>query len=109
MSIPVSLSAKDEEQNIRRTLESVKWADEIVLVDSGSTDRTCEIAREYGAKIFYEEWKGFSAQKNSSIEKCTGDWVLSLDADEEITPQLTKELQTVAQSADPCDGYFIRR
>src|SRR6059058_425137 len=100
MSISVALITKNEEQNIRRTLESVKWADEIVVVDSGSTDRTCDIAREYGAKIFHEEWKGFSAQKNSSIEKCTGDWVLSLDADEEITPALIKELQEVVRSAD---------
>lgn len=109
MSISVSLITKDEERNIRRTLEAVKWADEIVVVDSGSTDRTCDIAREYGAKIFREEWKGFSAQKNSSIEKCTGDWVLSLDADEEITAALTKELQDVVKSPDACDGYFIRR
>src|SRR5438445_9379616 len=107
MGISVSLITKNEEQNIRRTLESVQWADEIVVVDSGSADRTCDIAREYGAKIFYEAWKGFSAQKNSSIEKCTGDWVLSLDADEEITPALTKELQEVVGSANPCDGYFI--
>src|SRR3954470_14737891 len=109
MSISVSLITKDEEQNIRRTLESVKWADEIVVVDSGSTDRTLEIAREYNAKIFVEPWKGFSAQKNSSVEKCTGDWVLSLDADEEILPALIKEIQEVVKSRDACDGYSIRR
>jgi glycosyltransferase involved in cell wall biosynthesis len=109
MSISVSLITMDEEQNIRRTLESVKWADEIVVVDSGSSDRTCDIAREYGAKIFIEPWKGFSAQKNSSIEKCTGDWVLSLDADEELTPACVQELQTVVTSPGACDGYFIRR
>lgn len=109
MSISVALITKDEEQNIRRTLESVKWADEIVVVDSGSTDRTCDIAREYGAKIFHEDWKGFSAQKNSSIEKCSGNWVLSLDADEEILPALAVELKQAASSPDACDGYFIRR
>jgi glycosyltransferase involved in cell wall biosynthesis len=109
MSISVALITKDEEQNIRRTLESVKWADEIVVVDSGSTDRTLEIAREYGAKIYSEPWKGFSAQKNSSIQKCTGDWVLSLDADEEILPNLVKEIQEVVKSPNACDGYNIRR
>jgi glycosyltransferase involved in cell wall biosynthesis len=109
MSISVALITKDEEQNIRRTLESVKWADEIVVVDSGSRDRTLEIAGEYGAKIFTEPWKGFSAQKNSSIGKCTGDWVLSLDADEEILPNLVREIQAVVKAPDACDGYLIRR
>jgi len=88
MSLSVAIITKNEEANIRRTLESVKWADEIVVVDSGSTDRTCEIAREYGAKVFVEEWKGFAKQKNSALEKCTGDWILSLDADEEVSEEL---------------------
>lgn len=92
MSLSVAIITKNEEANLRRTLESVKWADEIVVVDSGSTDRTCEIAREYGAKVFVEEWKGFAKQKNSAIEKCTGDWILSLDADEEPTPELGKKI-----------------
>jgi glycosyltransferase involved in cell wall biosynthesis len=88
MSLSVAIITKNEEANIRRTLESVKWADEIVVVDSGSTDRTCDIAREYGAKVFIEQWKGFAKQKNSAIEKCTSDWILSLDADEEVEPAL---------------------
>lgn len=92
MSLSVAIITKNEEANIRRTLESVKWADEIVVVDSGSTDRTCEIAREYGAKVFVEEWKGFAKQKNSAIEKCTRDWILSLDADEEVEPTLKDQL-----------------
>ncbi|MEO6119524.1 MAG: glycosyltransferase family 2 protein [Terriglobales bacterium] len=93
MSLSVAIITKNEEANIRRTLESVKWADEIVVVDSGSTDRTCDIAREYGAKVFVEEWKGFAKQKNSAIEKCSGDWILSLDADEEVSSGLHDALR----------------
>ena len=76
-----------KKQNIARTLASVTAiADEIIVVDSGSTDRTLEIARTFGPKlkIFEEEWKGFARQKNSAIEKAGGDWILSLDADEEV-------------------------
>jgi glycosyltransferase involved in cell wall biosynthesis len=93
VSLSVAIITKNEEANIRRTLESVKWADEIVVVDSGSTDRTCEIAREYGAKVFVEDWKGFARQKNSAIEKCTSDWILSLDADEEVSAELKVTIQ----------------
>jgi glycosyltransferase involved in cell wall biosynthesis len=93
VSLSVAIITKNEEANLRRTLESVKWADEIVVVDSGSTDRTCEIAREYGARVFVEEWKGFAKQKNSAIEKCTSDWILSLDADEEVLAELSKAIK----------------
>jgi glycosyltransferase involved in cell wall biosynthesis len=93
MSLSVAIITKNEEANIRRTLESVKWADEIVVVDSGSTDRTCEIARECGAKVFVEEWKGFAKQKNSALEKCTSDWILSLDADEEVSLEAAVDIR----------------
>ncbi len=82
----------NEEANLPRTLESVKWADEIVIVDAGSTDRTVEIAKSYNAKVWVEPWKGFAAQKNSAIEKATGDWILSLDADEEVSAELHQEI-----------------
>ncbi len=90
---PVTLSVViityNEEANIARTLESVKalvsdGKGEIIVVDSGSTDQTVEIAKLYGAKVFIEEWKGYAAQKNSAIDKAAGDWILSLDADEEV-------------------------
>jgi glycosyltransferase involved in cell wall biosynthesis len=99
---------KNEGANIRRTLESVRWADEIVVVDSGSTDRTCEIARELGAKVFVENWKGFAAQKNSAIEKCAGDWILSLDADEEVTPELAENIRFELNGM-PQGAYWIQR
>lgn len=67
-------------------------AGEIIVVDNGSTDRTIEIAREFGAKVFVEEWKGYAAQKNSAIEKASCEWVLSLDADEAVSPELQEEM-----------------
>jgi glycosyltransferase involved in cell wall biosynthesis len=110
-TLSVAIITYNEEANIRRTLESVKWADEIVVVDSGSTDRTCEIAREYGAKIFVEPWKGFAAQKNSALEKCTGDWILSLDADEEVSAELCAELEQVMKAPEGelhLDGNYAK-
>jgi len=97
MQLSVVIITFNEEANIGRTLESVRplVADgkgEIIVADSGSTDRTVEIAKSFGAKVFVEEWKGFAAQKNSAIGKTTGKWILSLDADEELEPSLVEEL-----------------
>ena len=94
-TLSVALITKNEEANLARTLESVRWANEIVIVDCGSTDRTEEIARQFGARFFAEEWKGFGAQKNLAIAKCTGDWVLALDADEEVSADLAQEIQAL--------------
>ena len=97
MQLSVVIITYNEEANIGRTLASVHplVADgkgEIIVVDSGSTDRTVEIAKSYSAKVFAEEWKGFAAQKNSAIDKASGDWILSLDADEEVSEELRKAL-----------------
>ena len=97
MILSVVIITHNEESNIRRTLASVQplVADgkgEIIVVDSGSTDRTVEIAKSFGAKVFVEDWKGYAAQKNSAIDKATGDWILSLDADEEVDNQLIQEV-----------------
>ena len=98
MTISVAIVAMDEEANIGRTLASVRWADEIVLVDSGSKDRTCEIAREHGARVVLEPWRGYVAQKQYAIELCTKDWVLLLDADEEVSPGLAEEIRAAIAS-----------
>jgi glycosyltransferase involved in cell wall biosynthesis len=95
--LSVVIITYNEEANIGRTMASVELlvADgkgEIVVVDSGSTDRTVEIAKSYGAKVFTEEWKGYAEQKNSAIDKAVGDWILSLDADEELGPRLAGEI-----------------
>jgi glycosyltransferase involved in cell wall biosynthesis len=89
VTLSVVIITHNEEANLGRTLESVMplvsdGKGEIIVVDSGSTDRTVEIAKSFGAKVFVEEWKGYAAQKNSAIDKATGDWILSLDADEEV-------------------------
>jgi glycosyltransferase involved in cell wall biosynthesis len=97
VKLSVVLITHNEESDLARTLESVRplvcdGQGEIIIVDSGSTDRTVEIARSFGAKVFTEPWKGFAAQKNSAIGKATGEWVLSLDADEELDKQLQQAL-----------------
>ncbi len=109
LKLSVALITKNEEANLRRTLESVRWADDVVIVDCGSTDRSEDIAREFGAKFFVEPWKGFGAQKNSALEKCTGDWVLSLDADEEVSAELAEEIRALLGGWPECDGYFLPR
>ena len=107
--LSVSLISLNEADRIKHTLESIKdIADEIILVDSGSTDNTLEIAQSYGAKVYTEIWKGFAAQKNSSLDKCTGKWILCLDCDEALTKELSDEIKSVLQNPD-ADGYIINR
>jgi glycosyltransferase involved in cell wall biosynthesis len=107
--LSVAIITKNEELNLARTLASVSFADEIVVVDTESTDRTVEIAKSYGAKVFSRAWPGFAAQKNFAIQQCTGDWILSLDADEELSPELRTQLQFLLPSHPPTDAYFINR
>jgi len=109
MTISVAIVAMDEEANIGRTLASVGWADEIVLVDSGSKDRTCEIARERGAQVVVEPWRGYVAQKQYAIDLCTKDWVLLVDADEEISPGLAEEIRRVINDPNAVSGYWLPR
>jgi glycosyltransferase involved in cell wall biosynthesis len=105
VTLSVVLITQNEEANLPGTLESVlplvrDGRGEIIVVDSGSTDRTVEIARSYGAKVFREAWKGFAAQKNSAIDKATCDWVLQLDADEVLEPELQQSLAAIMQSLE---------
>lgn len=109
MTLSVVVITLNEEANIGRVLESVRQADERIVLDCGSTDRTVEIARALKAKTFTEPWKGYSAQKNSAIDKATGDWVLSLDADESVEPELMDEIRRVIEQNLPVDGFYIPR
>src|SRR5271169_4060121 len=109
LSLSVVIITFNEEANLARTLASVAWADEIVIVDSGSTDRTREVAESFHPKFYVEQWKGFAAQKNSAMAKATGDWVLSLDADEEIEPSLADEIRTVLAVNPSVAGFWIPR
>ena len=109
LSLSVVIITRNEEANLARTLTSVCWADEIVVVDSGSTDRTREVAETFHAKFYVEPWKGFAAQKNSALVKASGEWILSLDADEEVEPALADEIRTVLAANPSVAGFWIPR
>ena len=105
VKLSVVLITCNEEANLARTLESVRplvreGQGEVIVVDSGSTDRTVDIAKSYGARVFVETWKGYAAQKNSAIEKATGDWILSLDADEELDEHLQSAITTALENLE---------
>ena len=93
--LSVTVITLNEEKALGRCLESVKdLADEIVVVDSGSVDKTVEIAKKYGAKVYHRDFDNYSNQKNYAVKKATGDWVLSMDADEVVTPELAREIKS---------------
>lgn len=111
MSISVIIITHNEEKNILACLESVKWADEIVVVDAFSRDNTKKLAEEFGAKmvkIFQTKWQGYGKQKNYALSCASMDWILSIDADERVTPELAEEIQEIAQNSE-IDGYQICR
>ncbi len=105
--VSVIIITKNESQNLRDCLESVRWADEIIVVDSGSSDDTVEIARKYTDKVIYNEWKGYADQKNFALQLAKNEWVLSLDADERVTENLKNEISNT--DSEKFDGYRIKR
>lgn len=109
-TISVAMIATNEEKNLPRTLAALQgWVDEIVIVDSGSRDRSPEIARSFGAKhSFNHDFKGHPEQKNISISQCTCDWILLLDADEVVTPELRAEIEAVLRQAE-YSAYWMPR
>lgn len=110
---PLSLAiiALNEEKNLTRCLESARaLVSEIVVVDSGSTDKTTAIAESFGAKVYFNPWPGHVAQKNFALSRCTQPWVLSLDADEALSNELCRSIEDLFASGKPeCDGYWINR
>jgi glycosyltransferase involved in cell wall biosynthesis len=109
MSLSVAIITKNEEANISRCLQSVRWANEIIILDTHSTDRTVQIAQEHGAKVHTAEWKGFGRAKQKAVDLTTGDWVLSLDADEVVTEPLADEMRKVMASSSDISGYYVKR
>jgi glycosyltransferase involved in cell wall biosynthesis len=107
--LSVVVVTHDEEARLRACLESVTWADEIVVVDAESTDKTTQIAREFTDRVFVRPWPGFSAQKNFGLAQAVGDWLLSLDADEEVSPELRDEIRALLAGAPEHDGYRVPR
>lgn len=115
MKLSVAMITLNEEENLPRTLAPLSvlaqnFALEIIIVDSGSSDGTLDIARAAGAKIFQEDWKGYVEQKNSAFEKCSGQWILNLDADEVLSPALVDEISAkITTDNASVNGYAINR
>ena len=107
IKISVTVITKDEEKNISDCLKSVEWADEIIVVDSESGDRTLELAKQFTDKVFIRKWEGYVPQKRYALSLATKEWVLSLDADERITPELKDEILNL--SPGEYSGFRIRR
>lgn len=106
--LSVTVITWNEAERLRGCLTSVVWADEIVVVDAGSDDKTVEIARSFTDHVVGRPWAGFASQKNFALAQATGDWVLSLDADEEVSPELAAAIQRVLASP-AADGYAVPR
>ncbi|MBN1688167.1 MAG: glycosyltransferase family 2 protein [Candidatus Omnitrophica bacterium] len=109
MTLSAVVITLNEEENIESCLESVRWADEIVVVDGGSRDETMALARKYTDKVFRIPFKDFSTQKNEAIRKASGDWILILDADERVTPRLKSEISEIVQQDKEECVYGIKR
>jgi glycosyltransferase involved in cell wall biosynthesis len=107
--ITVTLITLNSEKTLKSVLEAVSWADEIVLVDSGSTDKTLEIAQQFKAKIVFRAFDGYGSQKNFATAQASNEWILSLDDDEILTPELQKEIQNLDLSATDFQGFKIPR
>jgi len=109
MSISAVIATLNEEKNLKRCLESIDFVDEIIIVDSGSSDKTVEIAKKFTKKIFLNDFKGFSQIKQYGIEKAKSDWVLIIDADEEVSDNLKQKLLEIDKKGNNINGFYIKR
>ncbi|KAF0153626.1 MAG: Glycosyltransferase [Ignavibacteria bacterium] len=107
--ISVVIIAFNEEANLGECLESVKWAEEIIVVDSFSYDKTIEVAKQFTDKVFQKKWEGFARQRKFSLETASNEWVLSLDADERVTPELKNSILKVIEKDSQTNGYKAAR
>ena len=107
--LSVCIITYNEEDNIQGALETVKWADDLVVVDAHSTDRTVAIAQACAARVFVRDWPGFVAQKNFAVEQARHEWILSLDADERLSPALQEEVQRLCATGMQADAYYMPR
>lgn len=109
-SLSVIVITKNEEHNIRACLESVNWADEILIVDAGSTDATVQLAKHFTQKIFARPWEGYGAARNFALTQATSDWILWLDADERVSLTLAEEIKATLATSDPSiTAYTVPR
>jgi glycosyltransferase involved in cell wall biosynthesis len=109
MKISAAIITFNEERNISRAIESLRCCDEIVVVDSGSNDRTVELAMKLGARVIDSNWRGYSGQKNYASEQCQNDWILSLDADEALSEALEAEIWQIKKNGPQFDAYTMPR
>jgi lipopolysaccharide heptosyltransferase II len=109
MSISAVIATLNEEKNLKRCLKSIDFVDEIIIVDSGSSDKTVEIAKKFTKKIFFTDFKGFSQIKQYGIEKAKSDWVLIIDADEEVSDNLKQKLLEIDKKGNNINGFYIKR
>jgi glycosyltransferase involved in cell wall biosynthesis len=109
LRLSVVIVTRNEAERLRACLESVVWADEIVVVDAESEDKTVALAREFTDRVVVRPWPGYAAQKNAALDLATGDWVLSLDADEVVSAELRVEIAAVLAVDGPADGYAVSR
>lgn len=109
LPLSVTIITLNEESNIRDALASVSFAEEVILVDSGSTDRTLSIAKEMGAKVFSHPWQGYGHQKNFAQAQAQNSWVLNIDADERVSPELAERLESLCISGSSIAAYAIAR
>lgn len=109
MKISAAIITFNEERNISRAIESLRCCDEIVVVDSGSTDRTIELALKLGARVIDSGWRGYAGQKNYASEQCQHDWILSLDADEAVSEALEAEIWQIKKNGPRFDAYTMPR
>jgi glycosyltransferase involved in cell wall biosynthesis len=107
--LSVAVITLNEEERLRACLESVVWADEIVVVDAGSSDKTVAIAREFTDRVAFHAWQGYAAQKNAALARCTGEWILSLDADERVPDDLRDEIAGTLAGAPAEVGFALPR
>jgi len=111
MKITATIITFNEESNIQKACESVAWADELIVVDSNSTDATRDIAEACGARVIINDWPGFAVQKQFAVDKASHDWIFSIDADERVSEDLLKSIAVVKtkDEAQLADGYLISR
>ena len=107
--VSVYIIAFNEAEKVRATIESVQWADEVIVVDSHSTDNTAAIAQALGARVVQVEFKGFGDLRNQALAACTHPWIFSLDADERCTPQAAAEIRAIVQDPGALDAYWTPR
>lgn len=107
--LSVVIVTRNEEERIRACLEAVAWADEVIVVDAESEDKTASIARELTDHVIVRPWPGYAAQKNHGLELARGAWILSLDADEIVSPALRTDVERVVAADGPADGYAVPR